>query len=282
MSELGRIPIPPIAIEEQEEIDATFWNARSLERVAIDKYQEAKNALEATLGIDEEFIQSATGYLTHLSEIITDGRADADYFQPQFRHIHEQLDTHDTVALQKLAEISKGIEVGSSAYRDTGRLFLRVSNIKEMEIEATASDKYISDSLYQTLHLFRPSIGDILLTKDGSPGICMVVDNVVDGIISGGVVRLKLRDASVPAEYLALAINSRACRMQVEQECSGAVILHWKPSSIRKLRIPLLADEEMASIAKLVSESKQAKRESFRLLYEARDRVEQLIEEAIQ
>ena len=70
--------------------------------------------------------------------------------------------------------------------------------------------------------------------------------------------------------------------MQVEQECSGALILHWKPSSIRKLRMPLLTKPKMQEIADLVSKSKQAKRESERLLEQAKARVEQLIEAAVQ
>jgi hypothetical protein len=84
-----------------------------------------------------------------------------------------------------------------------------------------------------------------------------------------------------PNEYLALAISSRSCRMQIDRECSGALILHWKPVSIRKLRIPILAEAVMYKIATLVTEAKLARRKSNDLLDQAKARVEQLIEEAV-
>lgn len=92
----------------------------------------------------------------------------------------------------------------------------------------------------------------------------------------------KAASDDVPLEYLALVINSKACRMQVEQECSGALILHWKPSSIRKLRIPLLPSDKMKKIEGLVIQAKQSQRKSAQLLDQAKSRVEQLIEKAVQ
>jgi len=129
---------------------------------------------------------------------------------------------------------------------------------------------------------YKPQKGELLLTKDGSPGICYVVDQEIDGIVSGGILRLQLLNDSVPPEYLALVINSKACRMQVEQDCSGALILLWRPTSVRNLRIPILHDETMFEISDLVIESKRAKMESERLLEQAKTCVEQMIEGAVQ
>ena len=80
---------------------------------------------------------------------------------------------------------------------------------------------------------------------------------------------MKIIDTSIPSEYLALVINSKICRIQVERVCSGALIIYWKPGDISKLEIPVLSDGIMKKLSKLVTKSKQAK-----------TRVEQLIEEA--
>lgn len=148
-------------------------------------------------------------------------------------------------------------------------------------MQLSTSDKYISSGLYTKLKDYKPQIGELLLTKDGSPGVALSVDQECEGITSGGVVRLKPKNDYIPNEYLALVINSRACRMQVERECSGAIILHWKPGSIRKLMIPILPKPVMEKIAALVKESKYAKRKAEELLDQAKTRVEQLIEEAV-
>jgi restriction endonuclease S subunit len=265
----------------QDEIGNTVQAYYKSLRQGIEAYEEAQQLLESELGLDEISFRKPVGYTARFSEAIDSGRIDADFFQIQFRQIDDHLDKCTTVQLHTLVDITKGIEVGSSAYQPAGHPFLRVSNIKETGIELGPSDKYISPALYSVLQSYHPQIGELLLTKDGSPGIAMSVDQGCDGIISGGIVRLKPKTHNIPNEYLALVINSRSCRMQIDRECSGALILHWKPASIRKLRIPILAEAVMYKIAKLVTEAKLARRKTVELLEQAKSRVEQLIEEAV-
>jgi type I restriction enzyme S subunit len=274
------IPLPKQAV--QQEIANLVNAAFSKQRESLAKYDEAKQLLESELELDKLTFEKPVGYTTRLSKVTSSSRIDAGYFQIPFRQIDEHLDQYTTAQLHTLVDITKGIEVGSAAYQASGHPFLRVSNIKETGIEIGPSDKYISSALYSRLQDYRPQVGELLLTKDGSPGVAMSVDQDCDGIISSGIVRLKPKNSNVPNEYLALAINSSACRMQIERECSGALILHWKPASIRKLRIPILAEPIMRQIANLVIEAKSARRESVRLIEEAKARVEQLIEESVQ
>jgi restriction endonuclease S subunit len=281
IQEVGHICIPLLPVYEQRAIEKLILSAGDLLKVSAESYAKAEQRLKTELGLDKLTFEKPVGYTARLSEATARGRIDADYFQIPFRQIDKHLDKYTTAQLHTLVDIAKGIEVGSAAYQASGYPFLRVSNVKETGIEIGPSDKYISPALYSRLQDYRPQVGEILLTKDGSPGVAMSVDQDCDGIISGGIVRLKPKNSNVPNEYLALAINSRLCRMQVERECSGALILHWKPASIRKLRIPILAEPIMRQIADLVIKAKLARRESVRLLEQAKARVEQLIEEAV-
>ena len=282
LEDIGELIIPEFTPEIQLEISTIIKSAQVRLEESKFQYTQAKQILESELGLDKLSFQKPMGYTAQFSETITGMRFDADYFQTPFRQIQSHLDKLETVTLFQLVEIVKGIEVGSEAYKVSGRAFLRVSNIKEKGLGFGNSDKYISNNLYKILSAYQPQVGELLLTKDGTAGVCFAVDEEVNGIISGGIVRLLPRNGDIPNEYLALVINSKACRMQVEQDCSGALILHWKPSSIRKLRIPLLTKPKMQEIADLVSKSKQAKRESERLFEQAKTRVEQLIEAAVQ
>ena len=280
-AEVKRILIPIIDLGEQQKVanvlNESFYATRKSERL----YADAQHLLESELGLDKLSFQKPVGYTARFSELEQSRRMDADYFQVSFRQIQSHLNKLETVSLYQLAEIVKGIEVGSQAYTQTGIPFLRVSNVKENSVDLGSSDKYISEKLYRNLISYHPQVGELLLTKDGTPGICYAIDQEIDGIISGGIVRLIFRDTGIPKEYIALAINSKACRMQIEQDCSGALIVHWKPSSIRKLRIPLISTERMLKIDELVTKSKQAMRDSARLLDQSKTRVEQLIEEAV-
>lgn len=282
LHEVGHICIPMPPEDEQQAVERMILSSAKLQDASTECYASAQQLLETELGLDKLTFQKPVGYIANFSETLATRRIDADYFQTPFRQIEKHLDSCSTAQLHTLTDITKGIEVGSDAYQTEGHPFLRVSNIKEGGVELGASDKYISPSLYSALQDYRPQVGELLLTKDGSPGVAMAVDQECHGIISGGVVRLKPKTSHVPNEYLALVINSRICRMQIERECSGALILHWKPALIRKLRIPVLSETVMGRIADLASKAKQGKRESARLLDQAKTRVEQLIEAAFQ
>ena len=280
-SELKHVLIPLIPIETQKDIANLVNPAYQRKRESKQLYTQAQQLLESELGLDKLEFEKPVGYEANYSEVIYNSRTDADYYQTRFRQLQNHLDGLNTQPLSRVAVFTKGIEVGSKKYQAEGNLFVRVSNVKETGIETGASDKYISETLYQSLASFKPLIDELLLTKDGTPGICYALDENLEGIVSGGIVRLQVVDNIVPIEYLSLVINSKICRMQVERDCSGALILHWKHRDIAKLQIPILSDEKMNELTSLIIQFKQAKHESQKLLEQAKHRVEQLIEEAV-
>jgi len=67
--------------------------------------------------------------------------------------------------------------------------------------------------------------------------------------------------------------------MQVERDCGGSVILHWKPEQVKRLQIPILPLEIQQEIASLVQQSHEARRKAKELLEVAKKAVEIAIEE---
>ncbi len=280
--ELYSIPIPLFTKSDTIFITDLIKSALRKNKLSQSLYTQAQELLERELGLDKLVFDKPLSYEARLSEVVGNNRADADYYQIPFRSLGNHLKNLKTIPLGKMATIIKGIEVGSDSYVESGIPFLRVSNIKEKGISLGNSDKYISSRLYSALKCYQPQVGELLLTKDGTPGVCYTVTDEIEGIVSGGIVRLQLHDNSFPKEYLSLVVNSRICKMQIDQECSGALIVHWKPNSIRKLKIPVLSDSTMKELGRLVSESKKALTESRQLLEQAKRRVEELIEQAVQ
>lgn len=281
-SELMKVDIYVPHAEIQKEISGFVRKAYKVRKVALRDYSSAKALLSSALKEGELKFNHALSYTTKFSDVMREGRTDADYFQVPYMQVKKHLDRLETVPLSSLVDFVKGVEVGSDAYIECGKLFMRVSNLTERGMKSNASDKYISDGLYQSLaSAFQPKHGELLLTKDGTPGICWVVFRPCECIISSAIVRLLPKKSDVPPEYLALAINSTLCRMQVEQQASGALILHWKLPLIKKLRIPLCDKDTMKEIARLVKESKRQQYKSESLLAAAKSRVEELIESAV-
>lgn len=278
--ELYRIPIPLPEAAVHDRITNYVKDSFAQQKLSKDLYSQATNLLNVDLGLNNIQFKKEKSYTACFSEIISRNRADADYFQTKYKQLGKHLDTIETVHLGSICMVTKGVEVGTAEYKDEGVLFIRVSNIAREGVSTGNSDKYISFQTYRKYAAFQPKNGDILLTKDGTIGTCYVFDEEVQGIISSGILNLTLLNQDIPKEYLALVINSKICQMQAQRDCSGALILHWKPEDVRKLRIPILAPELMEEIADMAFKAKSALRQSKVLLEQAKNEVETLIEQA--
>lgn len=276
LEDIAQLKVPRFSCEN--EIDKLTISGISKAELSKNLYTQAQQLLEDELGLRNYVLEKSKSCESSFSEIVATNRIDADYYQTHFRQQQGHLSGIQTKPLRQIVNFTKGIEVGTNSYTDSGKLFVRVSNIKENGIVTTNSDKYIDQKTYDKLQDYKPAIGEILLTKDGTLGVCYVLDTDIEGIISGGIMKMSIKDKSIPAEYLSLVINSSICRFQIEQTCSGALILHWKPRDIAALKIPILSDVVMNMLSDLVVKAKEAQKESVQLLEQAKRGVEELIE----
>jgi Restriction endonuclease S subunits len=244
-------------------------------------YSQTEDLLLEELGLKDFKPKYEKTYTAKLSNAFSAHRIDAEYFQPAYKEVIEKL-RENNIELQPLRKfilsIQKGIEPGSENYRDEGKPFIRVSNLSKYGF-TNRDQKYLSEELYQQLReTYEPKQGDFLLTKDATPGIAYVVKEQIEGIISSGILRLQINDSKINKEYLALCINSIVGRMQVERDCGGSVILHWKPEQVKRLQIPLLPLSIQQEIASLVQQSHEARKKAKELLEIAKRAVEIAIE----
>ena len=229
------------------------------------------------LGLKDFKIPEDLSYIVNYSDTGKVGRVDADYFQPKYQVISDKIKTRNAKLLGELVTLKKGLEPGSEAYQEEGKLFIRVSSLSKYGIEGK-DQKYLSDELYQKLKLdYEPQLGEILLTKDATPGISYVLKEFTEGIISGGILRLKLK-SDIEPEYLSLCISSLIGQMQAERDAGGSIIVHWKPEQIKNILIPILSKETQRKIADLVIKSHLARKKSKELLDVAKRKVEEMIE----
>ncbi len=244
-------------------------------------YSQAENLLLEELGLKDFKPQYKKTYTAKLFDALSAHRIDAEYFQPAYEEVIEKLNKNN-IELKPLREfivsIQKGIEPGSENYQERGKQFIRVSNLSVYGF-FERDQKYLSDELYQQLReIYEPKQGDFLLTKDATPGIAYVVKEPIQGIISSGILKLQVDESKINKEYLALCINSFVGKEQVERDCGGSVILHWKPEQIKRLQIPLLPPETQQKIASLVQQSHEARKKAKELLEKAKIILENAIE----
>jgi len=264
---------------KQNEIAKLVVDSWKKEEDGISLYRQAENLLLEELKIYSMGVDDKLGFTVDLSEIKKNNRCDAEYFQPKYKKIVKHIEKNcGGVALGKLITIKKGVEPGAEEYQDEGKQFIRVSSLSKFGINYSGQ-KYLSEELYNKLKVdYEPKKGEILLTKDASPGIAYVLKENVEGIVAGGILRLKLRSKEVEDEYLTLCINSIVGQMQVERDAGGSVIAHWRPEQVKNILIPILPKPIQQKISDLVSQSHEARKKAKELLEEAKRKVEEMIE----
>jgi len=242
-------------------------------------YYQAESLLLEELKIRDFNSSDGVGFVINSSEIKVNGRCDAEYFQPKYEKLAEHIKKKcNGVLLGDLVTMKKGIEPGAEEYQKEGRQFIRVSSLSKFGVN-DSDQKCLSEELYQKLKdNFEPKKGEILLTKDASPGIAYVLKEDIEGIVAGGILRLKLKNKEVEDEYLALCINSIVGQMQAERDAGGSVIAHWKPEQIKNILIPILPKPIQQKISDLIRRSHESRKKAKELLEEAKRKVEKMIE----
>ena len=276
---LGEIPLPIPDDFTLKEIHELVENALTNFKQSECLYSQAENLLLEELGLKDFKVEDNLHYIVNASQIKSAQRMDAEYFQPKYERLIERIKKFNPLPLEKCLTkdgIKKGIEIGSEQYQEEGKLFIRVSNISKFGL-VERDQKYLSEELYQELkNNYEPKIGEILLTKDATPGTAYVVKEPIEGIIAGGILRLKPKE-EIEKEYLALVLNSIVGKLQAERDTGGSVILHWRPDQIKNCLIPILPKTTQREIAGLVRQSHEARKKAKELLEEAKRKVEECL-----
>lgn len=275
--QIKNFKVPVVSENKQKEIEKTYIEGLDELENSRNLYFQAEDLLLEELGLKDFEIKDDLSYIVNLFEVKSAHRADAEYFQPKYEKLISNIKNQNAKLLGDLVTMKKGIEPGSEAYQDEGKLFIRVSSLSKNGIE-NKDQKYLNEELYQKLRKnYEPKLREILLTKDATPGIAYVVKEPIEGIISSGILRLELKEKDIEKEYLTLCLNSIIGQMQSERDGGGSVITHWKPEQIKRILIPILPKPTQQKIAKLVQKSHESRKRAKQLLEEAKQKVEELI-----
>lgn len=247
--------------------------------IAKEVYSQAETQLLSEVGLLEWRPEHRLTFIVNHSEMKKAGRMDAEYFQPKYGEIVAAINGYpggwDT--LGNLATMQRGVEVGSGEYREEGIPFIRVSNLSPFDL---TEEKYISASLYAEVVAHQPQQGEILFSKDATPGIAHYLGEPPRPMIpASGILRLRNKTGRLNNECLTLILNSLLTKEQANRDVGGSVIMHWRPEQIAAVVIPIIAPETQAQIQEQVAESAALRRQSRRLLDCAKAAVELAIEQ---
>jgi restriction endonuclease S subunit len=278
--------VPLLPFDFQNKIREFVNNSHLKREQSQSLYRQAEDLLIETIGLKNlKPSEKGTNIKSFKESFLATGRLDAEYYQPKFEEIIAKVKKQPYDLLSNLVTIKKSIEPGSDVYTDEGLPFIRVSDYNKFGI--STPDKCLSTAFCEEntnlLKSLYPKKEMILFSKDGSVGTAYMLREDMQAVTSGAILHLTVKDKTkVLPEYLTLALNSEVVKRQAERDAGGSIILHWRISEVENVVVPVVDYKIQQQIAALIEESFALRKESERLLEEAKGMVEREIEENIE
>ncbi len=275
---IARMKVPLIAVHEQEEIERIYIEAETASEKSRNFYTRAQQLLESDLGLDKLTFQKPVGYTTQLSDVETSRRFDTEHYFPKFQAFRKGLPAG--ISLQPLSEClfycargkqpiyaKSGLPVINSKHVQPNRIILEGNRLglanPDVNLQIRSGDALLNGTGRGTIGRAAPYLSDTLAVADNHVTI--------------------LRSHCLDPAFLSLYLNSVAGQMQVEMHQRGTSgQLELYPFDIRKFLVWNAPAEFQREIRDLHDKAAAAAAESQCLLEQAKTRVEQLIEAAVQ
>lgn len=280
LTQVKKIKVFVPSVSFQKLIENLYKQTYKIKEESKSLYSQAEELLLSELGLLDWKPKHELAFVKNFSNAKDAERFDAEYFQPKYEEIVEAVKNYKGGfdELGNLVKIKKSVEPGSEAYQENGVPFVRVSNLSKFEL-STNNQQFISKELYETLKTHQPKKGEILLSKDATPGMAYFLNEEPQKmIVSGGILRLKMDNKQILPEYLTLVLNSVIVQKQIERDAGGSIINHWRLDQVKATLIPVLKEDKQKEIKELIEKSFSDRKSSKSLLEIAKRGVEMAIE----
>ncbi len=278
--DISKFVIPECLFPYQQETGDYLRKAFELQQESQSLYQKATELLETELGLDKITFEKPKSYTASFSEVACTRRLDSNHFQPQFKQLINHLQAN--FECKKIGYItslnSRGVQ---PTYVENGESLvinskhLSATHIKYDILERTSKGEFEANS---KAHIFK---GDILIYTTGAyVGLTNVYLGEEKALASNHVNILRLNDYSIDTTYLALVLNTTIGKLQTSQHIRGSAQAELYPNDIAKFIVPIISEDKMEAIGNLVRSSLENSQSAKILLKKAKNRVEEIIEEA--
>lgn len=285
LTEVGHIVIPIINIADQESIQNIVKHSGFLLNKSSDFYKQATDLLEQKLSLDSIEIINKNNYITSNSICVNERIIDPKFHNPKYAQLSNHLKQNfETVELRKIADVEYGYMPMQDYETDPnkGVPLIRVTNITQ-QIEIKMDDlKYIPNWVKIPTKKYVEK-GDILVVQcgDTTGKVGYIYEDVKNHLFPSFCFSVKVKDSRINSLYLAALLKTKMMQILFDQT---VMINTVRPNTTKprfeRLTIPILNEKLQKTVSDLLIQSNKDKKESQRLLEEAKTRVEQLIEEA--
>jgi len=281
LMEAGKILIPNFDIIEQSRIEDEIKKSALLQEKSKSLFLQAERLLSQELQLDKLNISSKKWYTTDYSEVIESKRLDSNHFKDVYTIMFDFLKSRfNCKRIGQIVNVNRrGLQ---PIYSDKGNVMvvnskhLSQTHINYDQTEKTTIEEFSKQSAAQIKY------GDVLIYTTGAYiGLTNAFNSQEKALASNHVNILRLSDNTIDPNYLALVLNSVVGKLQTEKHSRGSAQLELYPADIAKFIVPIIDGDLMSKIGELVRNSLTSLNQSKKLLSQAKQRVEELIEKEV-
>ena len=278
-AELRRIDAYLAPRADQENVSQLVEHAHREKVLGLAAYANAKELLEAELGLDKLTFQKPVGYTARFSDLEISHRSDAQHYQPRFKQLIDHILTFPSARVRDIRSLNRrGLQPIYQRNGDVDVVNSQHLGPKHIDYDGLEKTSAKSFAAAPEAHI-QPD--DLLIYKTGAYiGRSNVYLSNAPAMASNHVNILRLQPG-IDAAYMALVFQSIVGQFQTQQHARGSAQAELYPSDIDRFVVPLLDADKQKAIGDLVRESLVKQRQARQLLEQAKARVEQLIEATV-
>lgn len=282
-SYIKEIPFPEVLRSVELEIKELILDSRKLTMESEERLVQAQTLLDSALGLNQLSAKNPISYTTQASAVADSRRMDAEYYGPAAREVVRKIIGLQHTTLRDSFSVQSGFPWNSAKFisDSSGEPVVRIRNIRPNFIvpdELTS----IQSAYAKSIGAAKAHRGDVVVGMDG---IKYFYASLLEGdcFINQRVCHLSpLTNSSISSEYAVFMINSIVGQAQLMRDMTVATTVgHITNRNVANLVLPTISQSFHDEITGLIRRSIDCIEESKRLVKQAKNRVEQLIEEAV-
>jgi type I restriction enzyme M protein len=194
------------------------------------------------LEVQREIVAEVEGY----QRVIDGARAVLANYRP-----HIPIDPEWTTAdLKTVVGFQEGPGILAKDFVSTGVPLIRLSGLQGETATLEGCNFLDPEKVEQKWSHFKLNVGDILISTSASFGrVSVVGEETENAICYTGIIRFWPKGADVSQGYLRVFLGSKNFQDQAASFASGAVIKHFGPTHLKKMKIPIPPIEVQEKIA---------------------------------
>ena len=268
----------PVATKEIiENITDSERRAVNCEIEAQKLLKEAQKIFYEGLNFDVKKIKRDFSFCINFSSLSESNIWSTSFYDKLYVKMAEAFKKYNNVVtLREITDMVNGDEVGSENYVEyidrcsEDVAFIRTSDIVNNEADLYP-DYYIQEEVLTDI-VQDVIPGDVIFTKDGKIACAGMIVEKDKVILSSGIERIRLNDEGIKKgftqEYLFVALNTPEVGRYAatRRTVVASTIPHLRVERLKDIEIPIVADEYVSKITKLVKKAFRLKSERKEIL----------------